>query len=144
MTQETSTNGPSAIPVTRRGKTKATLRARLARLEDSARRRLSESSGEAAKALWRKLEAMAEHPRDKPLAHMSLAAQAAYTLFGEVTRREAEEVAARLEVRALNMPGLEKLAEAIRARIVAYQSNKGVDVLGKPLLEGGSVFNGDG
>ena len=68
---------------------------------------------------------------------MSLHNQAAYAIFAEVTRKEAEEVAARFEARAADIPGLEGLARVIRARIATENRNQGRAAMGLPLLDVG-------
>ncbi len=112
---------------------KASLRARLARLEDATRRRVNTT--DARLELLEKLRAMATRPRTCPLEEMSLAEQASLAIFGDRSREEAEEVAQRFEEHAPDTPGLDGLAALIRARICAEDRNKGRAVLGMPLLE---------
>ena len=106
------------------------LQARLARLEEAARRRTLEQA--ASPEFWAGLEALAARGRGElQLASMSPREQAAHALFGGATREEAEEVAARLEIMG---PPIAGLATFVRARIVTENRNEGRAVMGIPLL----------
>jgi len=98
---------------------KASVRARLARLEAGVRHRMANPTKAQLKTFWAKLEHVAEQPKDRPLDQMSLHDQAAYAIFGEVSLDEAEDVLSRFKAHAADIPGLDKLGNAIRTRIIA-------------------------
>ena len=111
---------------------KPAIKARLAALEKAAQQRAAHP--DAVAELWKWLEALAQRGcRDRPLARMSAAEQAAYVLFNtEATHEEAEEVAARLE--ACSYP-IDAMGKLIREVLVTLNRNEGRAVIGLPLLE---------